>query len=77
MQQPDSLFMKVLATVAVGCAVTVIARDIQAAARAGGQGTPTILVNGMRLAGAPDSAKFDRLIRDALDAGLRGDADVD
>jgi protein-disulfide isomerase len=44
-----------------------IAADTSAARYIGGFGTPTILINGLRLASTPDSAALDRLVEAALD----------
>jgi protein-disulfide isomerase len=43
-----------------------IAADTVAAVVIGGSGTPTIVINGLRLAGAPDSARFVELVRSAI-----------
>lgn len=43
-----------------------VSRDIAAAKQAGGTGTPTILVNGNRLPGAPDSTTFDSVVTAAM-----------
>ena len=48
---------------------SIIARDTAAAQIAGGWGTPTIIVNGLRLAQTPDSASLDKLVRQALESG--------
>ncbi len=46
----------------------VIAIDIDSAAarKLGGRGTPTLLINGLRLPGAPDSASLNRLVIAAI-----------
>lgn len=44
-----------------------ISSDIKAAESARAQGTPTIVVNGLRLAGVPTVSEFEDLILDALD----------
>jgi len=43
-----------------------ITADSAAAKRIGGTGTPTLVINGLRLVSIPDSAELDRLVRDAL-----------
>jgi len=50
---------------------TVIQRDENAAVAIGGHGTPTIVVNGKRLGGAPDSAAFDRLVSELVQKAKR------
>jgi protein-disulfide isomerase len=50
------------ACVGANDSVSAVSGDVAAAALAGGTGTPTILVNGLRLPGAPDSVTFDSLI---------------
>lgn len=46
-----------------------IRADIAAARSAGARGTPTVIVNGLRLAQPPDSAELDRLLRSVLRDG--------
>lgn len=46
--------------------VTAIETDIREVTSLGGQGTPTILVNGMQLKSIPDSGSLDAMIRAAL-----------
>ena len=52
----------------IGSAKTLpqVERDIADARKVGGRGTPTILVNDLRLAETPDSARLEALIRSAL-----------
>jgi protein-disulfide isomerase len=45
-----------------------IEADIAAAKAVGGRGTPTILVNGLMLAGLPDSAKLEGYVQAAIRA---------
>lgn len=52
--------------------VPSIEADAKAAKDIGGRGTPTIVINGQRLAGAPDSASFERFVRDAIAAAKAG-----
>ncbi len=46
--------------------VAAVEADINVAKAVGGRGTPTIVINGLRLTGAPDSASLGRLIESAL-----------
>ena len=46
--------------------------DKVAATSVGGSGTPTILINGLRLPGAPDSARLEQFVRAALLASHAG-----
>jgi protein-disulfide isomerase len=46
--------------------IAAVARDSIAARALGGRGTPTILVNQLRLTGVPDSATLERMVKDAL-----------
>lgn len=43
-----------------------IERDTRAAQALGGSGTPTIIVNGIKLGAVPDSTSFDRLVQRIL-----------
>ena len=42
--------------------VPAIEMDIAAALNAGGHGTPTVVINGMRLPGLPDAARLEQLL---------------
>ena len=44
--------------------------DTKLAVGIGGTGTPTIVVNGLRLGGIPDSARLDQLVQDARAARI-------
>jgi protein-disulfide isomerase len=46
--------------------VLAIDADVAAARVIGGHGTPTIVINGLMLAGAPDSLMLERLVNQAL-----------
>ena len=77
-QQQDSLGIKPFASFAresgvrnidafTACAGStspdpIIDRDKQVAAAIGGTGTPTLVINGARLRGAPDSLQLDLLV---------------
>lgn len=50
----------------------IIEADKVAATNAGGRGTPTIIINGLRLPGAPDSARLGQFVRAALLASHAG-----
>lgn len=52
--------------------VAVIEADKLAAKSVGGSGTPTILINGLRLPGAPDTARLEQFVREALLASHAG-----
>jgi protein-disulfide isomerase len=51
--------------------VPAIEQDIVAAKSVGGNGTPTLAINGRRLIGVPDSAGFEQLVRHELDSLAR------
>jgi protein-disulfide isomerase len=46
--------------------VPSIEADMAAASKLGGTGTPTIVINGLRLPGAPDSTRLEQLVEAAL-----------
>jgi protein-disulfide isomerase len=46
----------------------VIDRDVEAITSLAGTGTPTIIFNGRRISGAPDSTRFHRMIAELIDS---------
>lgn len=46
----------------------VIDRDVETITSLAGTGTPTIIFNGRRMSGAPDSARFHRMISELIDS---------
>ncbi len=54
-----------------GATVPAIETDVTAAKEVGGTGTPTLLVNDLMLPGAPDSARLEKLVNQALRSAVK------